>query len=224
MSFQWPQWLPRRCRNITGLYHLIDMGAHLDLKSVRLLTPHWSCDSLELILKEPTDQPYNIDALNKSVVAQYIDYAPDHDITKKIHFACNTLQPVLEARATISSAPGFGSYFQRQNPLFDPFVRCNTDMVWGHGTYNPQDYIYVDQNGNQFAVTNHNPNCRYYNGTNLHWEMQGMQGTVTPKSASRAIKIIHRVESVLPMVGFGVLIYIYVKGESNCEVAIFTFP
>ena len=96
----------------------MDIGDQLDLKSVRLLNPHWSCDSLEIILKEPTNHPYNLDALNEPLVAQYIDYAPDHDITKKIHLACNTLharhiQPVLEARSTGSSAPGFGSYFRQ---------------------------------------------------------------------------------------------------------------
>ena len=79
------------CRNITGLAQLMDVGAQLDLKSMRLLTPNWSCESLELILKEPTNQPYNFDALNKSLVAQYINYAPDHDITNKIHLTCNTL-------------------------------------------------------------------------------------------------------------------------------------
>ena len=75
------------CRNITGLAHLIDMGDQLDLKSMHLFTPHWSFQPLELILKEPTDQPYNIDALKEPLVAQYIDYAPDHDITKKVHLA-----------------------------------------------------------------------------------------------------------------------------------------
>ena len=106
------------CRNIPGLSKLMDMGAQLDLKSMRFLNPHWSCKSLELILKEPTDQPYNIDSLKDPLVAQYIYYEPDHDITKKIHLACNTLharhiQPVLEARSTGSSAPGFGSCFHR---------------------------------------------------------------------------------------------------------------
>ena len=94
----------------------MDMGYQLDLNSNRLLTPHWSCESLELIPMEPTNQPYNLDSMNKPLVAQYINYAPDHDITRKIHLACNTLHarhihPVLEARATGSSAPGFGSYF-----------------------------------------------------------------------------------------------------------------
>ena len=41
---------------------------------------------------------------------------------------------------------------------------------------------------------------------------------------SRAIRMIHGGDSGLPMVGFGVLINIYVKGESNCEVAIYAFP
>ena len=57
------------CRNIIGLAQIMDMGDQLDLKSTRLLTPHWSCESLELIIKEPTDQPYNLDSLNKPLVA-----------------------------------------------------------------------------------------------------------------------------------------------------------
>ena len=75
------------CHNITELAQIMNMGAQLDLKSMRLLTPHWSCESLELILKEITNQPHNIDALNEPLVVQYIDYAPDHDINKKIHLA-----------------------------------------------------------------------------------------------------------------------------------------
>ena len=39
------------CRNITGLAQLMNMGAQLDLKSMRLLTLYWGCESLELILK-----------------------------------------------------------------------------------------------------------------------------------------------------------------------------
>ena len=150
-------------------------------------------------------------------MAQYIYYAPGHDITKKIHLACNTLharhiQPVLEARATGSLAPGFGSYFHQENPLFDPFVCCNTYRVPVHGTYNPQHYTYIYQNGNHFAVTNHGTNCRYYTGKNLHQDIQGMQRTVTPNTASRAIIMIHGGGSGIPMVGFGVLIHIYVNG------------
>ena len=45
------------CRNIAGLAQLMDMGAQLELKLMHLLTPNCSCESLELILKEPTDQP-----------------------------------------------------------------------------------------------------------------------------------------------------------------------
>ena len=47
----------------------MDMGAQLDLNSMSLLNPHWSFESLELILEEPTNQPYNLDALNKPLVA-----------------------------------------------------------------------------------------------------------------------------------------------------------
>ena len=89
------------CRNITILVQLMDTGDQLDLNLMRLLTPHWSCESLELIRKEPTDHTYYIDSLNEPLVAQYIDYAPAHDITKKNYLACNNLharhiQPILE--------------------------------------------------------------------------------------------------------------------------------
>ena len=43
-------------------------------------------------------------------------------------------------------------------------------------------------------------------------------------AASRAIRMIHVGESGKPIVGFEVVIDIYVNGESNYEVAICAFP